>query len=908
MFRPMLAVVLSFILFPAWQAAAQPLETMPRFVPSVVSQFDALSLRPDGLAFSIGNSPDPEQCKHYQGVARVNAADGTPYLFVSRSGNEPGGVAAAGCSDSDDPGNLLIVRLESRDRTGERVRSNRLRRDWPYPSLIWASPPDSRDRVVQTISFDGNPWPAYGHPGGMQLVGNVLALAMETPYGSDPENQIFFLNVQNPEAPTLLSSYPLEDPGSEFSAGLVGITPIRTENGECCRYLMIVAGKQGKDVRFYRSLPTDGERSDLTSSALDWEEVGRFSESEIESCLGGIDWHTGLGDAHQMFNFVRQGDLDGPLFLVGGRNTTLLPSGDDMVDLYRIHISPDGIPEPCVITHVRSTHVHSDPYIAGGDSANFAAAAGVYVSPSGELIVYATEYENDGPWELLPGGAPGQQTVRFGEYRHRHVVRDGSPTLRPTVMVDPFVEVDEGSSVSLAGSGKSPLTRAWIQLYEDDDAGSSLPSFVDSDQWVNVDYPDRNATHFEDFEKIPGFDEEAGSWRWFAPPGCTIHANDLSVGESGFPGGDTKHLAGTGSVVVLNDLDSIDFDDDLESVTFDPSCDAYYAAAISVAWDLDGNGSFEASGSPVSFDASTLDGPSTRLVRARGQHPTDTSALGTGAPVTTEIRVRNVAPSITSATLQDFLGNEIGVDVPFTLPGFEVTADVSFTDPGYPDTQTASIDWDDGTIDTSFDLFSDARFGSLGVLQHAHAFSASGSYGVGVAVTDDDGGVATVLLPLEVLSPADALEAVIDAIDALIAGGGSAAELRALQRARDELAGNKGGHANNGAVSKLAEGDLVAAITKIRAALGDLSDAEAAGAGDLSPLRDLLGMAAASIANEALADATAALGTPASADQMELDAIAALIAEGSALLAAGDHDGACVKFRQATGKAADLVA
>ena len=57
------------------------------FVPDVVDQFDKLALRPDGLAFGIGGSPNPSLNKHYQGIVRKHGR-GTPYLFVSRSGND----------------------------------------------------------------------------------------------------------------------------------------------------------------------------------------------------------------------------------------------------------------------------------------------------------------------------------------------------------------------------------------------------------------------------------------------------------------------------------------------------------------------------------------------------------------------------------------------------------------------------------------------------------------------------------------------------------------------------------------------------------------------------------------------------------------------------------------------------
>ena len=49
------------------------------FVPNVVEQFNALTQRADPIGFHIGESPDPSLCKHYQGLARIEGADGTPY-------------------------------------------------------------------------------------------------------------------------------------------------------------------------------------------------------------------------------------------------------------------------------------------------------------------------------------------------------------------------------------------------------------------------------------------------------------------------------------------------------------------------------------------------------------------------------------------------------------------------------------------------------------------------------------------------------------------------------------------------------------------------------------------------------------------------------------------------------------
>lgn len=94
---------------------------------------------------------------------------GTPYLFITRSGNDT--PTCVFCDD--EPGNLIVVKMNSRDTNGERMRTNRLIRDWvPYfieggSPIPWTKPPDPRDRVVKIITFDGqNGFSAYRHPGG----------------------------------------------------------------------------------------------------------------------------------------------------------------------------------------------------------------------------------------------------------------------------------------------------------------------------------------------------------------------------------------------------------------------------------------------------------------------------------------------------------------------------------------------------------------------------------------------------------------------------------------------------------------------------------------------------------------------------------------------------------------------
>ena len=59
-----------------------------------------------------------------------------------------------------------------------------------------------------------------------------------------------------------------------------------------------------------------------------------------------------------------------------------------------------------------------------------------------------------------------------------------------------------------------------MQLFIDDGLGLSDDHFNIE---VVADYKDRNKDDFDDFTRLLWyFNDEASSWRWFAPQGCTI--------------------------------------------------------------------------------------------------------------------------------------------------------------------------------------------------------------------------------------------------------------------------------------------------------------------------------------------------------------------------------------------------
>src|SRR5262245_10750779 len=234
--------------------------------------------------------------------------------------------------------------MDSRDRHGERLRSNRLQkgvhvestqpvtldRATVYFSVIGGNPddpdPSKRPGLVLRDGPNDIPPRVYQHPGGMQMVGNMLAIPLESPrqFGKEVDLElcekfddqaaceryynyeraphrtaIHFYDVSVPEEPKFRSQFiPKNSAGETLSvAGVVGITPL--PNG---KYLMVITGgSSNHSWFFYRSNVDDLSRTDLS-----WEQV-----------------HTPLGPetetAHQTLNFLREGSIEGDLYIAGAR-------------------------------------------------------------------------------------------------------------------------------------------------------------------------------------------------------------------------------------------------------------------------------------------------------------------------------------------------------------------------------------------------------------------------------------------------------------------------------------------------------------------------------------------------------------------------------------------------------------
>jgi protocatechuate 3,4-dioxygenase beta subunit len=135
------------------------------------------------------------------------------------------------------------------------------------------------------------------------------------------------------------------------------------------------------------------------------------------------------------------------------------------------------------------------------------------------------------------------------------------------------------------------------------------------------------------------------------------------------------------------------------------------------AFDCDDDGSYETAGvaneGTCTFDQ---DGVFTVGVEV-------TDGDGGQALDSTDVMVDNVAPSVDSLTLSS--------SVPASCATRTAVLNAAFSDPGEDAPWTMTIDWGDGSTETS-------AHNVAGASSHGHTYAAAGSYTISVTVADDD--------------------------------------------------------------------------------------------------------------------------------------------------------------------------
>ncbi|MBI4660184.1 MAG: hypothetical protein HY735_15195 [Verrucomicrobia bacterium] len=352
-------------------------------------------------------------------------------------------------------------------------------------------------------------------------------------------------------------------------------------------------------------------------------------------------------------------------------------------------------------------------------------------------------------------------------------------------------------------------------------------------------------------------------------------------------------------------VSATDADVPAQSLTFSLGAGAPIGASITPNGNFSWTPSESQGGQTHSF---------TVIVTDNGTNPPN---LSDGETFTVTVNEVNLAPVSSIDSIMDDVGRVIS-ESDSVFVGQTISLTGSFTDHDQPDSHTAAIDWGDGVSS------------SLGVVAPGqpitgdHIYTTQGDYQVKFIVTDIGNLSATAERVIRVVDAATGVSDVAADLANLLNGGplnasagpvrksqrSSSASLnqpspkpkpaaaKAIQAAIDELIGQNGGAAKNGAIDLLAKGDLNAALVKIRQAIQHLETAKAADPSlDLAISERLLALAAASIATQAVAAAEAVASTP--KDRENISNAKLLIDSGRSLIRAGAFLDAIDKFRSA---------
>jgi len=459
-------------------------------VNGVEAQFSRLQHQPDPIAWNQGVADDnPYVCMHYQGMAR-SSDPGIPYFFLTRSGNKTGSCDFEWLDDG--PGELVIVKMASRNTSGERLRSNRLAPD------LWTDDtyPPAEDVCVVNFHFAN-----WCHAGCVQLIDNVLIVPLEAPLDNPDATvgELLYLDMTNPEMPVEFTATYFNDWVDEFDgyehAGKIGVVAV-TRDPITGKYLFLLTGGVSRDLEFWES-----DTPDLSDGVLN--KVGAY----FIDLLDDEDPVKQTWEQWQTMNFVR--DVDDSLYLICADNTTTgLDDGIDWLRLFKVTRDGDDFD----LEYKAERHIVLTWPIMG----DFDAIGGVYVTPTGNLIVYSGQH-------ILNGNF-----MEMGEIRSRDMTHDGT--------------VGEG----------------WVTLYDDSDGWDDNAS---PNRSKSLDYSDRYLEDWKILVQHDVFDDASSSVIWGIPIGRCARMYDVDYFD---PEGEGVYydLVGDGTIHWISDLGDVYFGDD----------------------------------------------------------------------------------------------------------------------------------------------------------------------------------------------------------------------------------------------------------------------------------------------------------------------------------------------------------
>lgn len=482
-----------------------------RCVPEAFNVLNRLNARGDLMGFhyaSSGYTPLDSSHWHTQGIVRL------PYyywdslllgqFFVADFSHPPG-------LGEDYDSHLGVAELNFKGgKQGKILGTNRAYNYyWTGPTADWYVTPHPDDRFTNVGGTPKFKIDEYeNHAGGLSALGWHIVVPLQKYNSGTPSDSNPYVNIYDlwwPDSPVLSSHFLTDDYWAKTNMA-AAITKL--ENGKFL--LLVVKDKEWPwpgIMEFYVSHETDLDDPDLFGD--DGRAPDAFSWLPY-------DW--------QNINFLT--DCTGTLYMIG-----FIGGTEDWVDLYRINLFGGGTP-PDPYYHVHVTLVDSKHMYCSGndnnDQCDFQAAAGSYVDPNGQVIVYSTNWTGDGgatsyvygngnPWFLGNSAYPGY--IRGMEFHERHG-NLGAGTACPT------------------------LADAWVEFYEHPNFNSYGEN---SGQYYRVDYNERDAKNGKDL-RTNYFNDKASSMRWCIPSGdvFTIYRDAWS--------GPYEYINGTGDVRYISNL------------------------------------------------------------------------------------------------------------------------------------------------------------------------------------------------------------------------------------------------------------------------------------------------------------------------------------------------------------------
>ena len=284
-----------------------------RYVPQLEKQFTQLKEQGDYYGFYTGaGHPDTKckrfRCYHWQGMARLAYPEQARRYFLAASAHKP---------------ESRLATVDTGTTSGLRLRGNRQSATKPD----WETPPDPAQRIVHS-----EPIETYlNHPGGMQTIGQYVAIGMEKIADSVP-GKVYLYDVSGLNASN-------SDPVKQWEVGIAGekvatasIVKLQPFEGETdSRYLLITLGSDSQKITFNLSRPgkalTSTDAFSIAPNGVTVPEGTLTPDSDVSG------WTTEYQTAQVLV------DETGQLYLLAAKRTTIYKN---YLDLFALDLTLTG--------------------------------------------------------------------------------------------------------------------------------------------------------------------------------------------------------------------------------------------------------------------------------------------------------------------------------------------------------------------------------------------------------------------------------------------------------------------------------------------------------------------------------------------------------------------------------------